>query len=259
MRQGVRESLRVLKKNRSMSVLAVLLLCIGLFFITNKAIAMPVEDFGEWARTAQVSSEQAQQLSQLYKQYQELQQQYHQMQQQYSAVTGSYGWGGFNNSQSQLTQDHQWAPSDWKSALQGMSGGNPARYQQLLAQYKQAHPSMSQSSFAKGSDTNLAQSYNNQVQNNQASSTQATYEFNNINKHMQNLYSLSQQIDQANKNGDLKSAVDLNSRIQIEMGYINVEELRMQTLLNQQFSQSSATRISDENEASQFNQAGVQP
>ena len=81
----------------------------------------------------------------------------------------------------------------------------------------------------------------------------ATYEFDQINKHMQNLQELSQEIEKA---PNIKSAMDLNSRIEIELADIQVEELRMQTLMNQQKAQQQSTQIAQESEASQFNQAG---
>lgn len=191
-------------------------------------------------------------VTQLGKNYTELRNQYKQMQQQYSSITGKYGWGNWKNGSSDLNK-REWAPGDWKSALSGMSGGNPGRYQELLQQYKQSHQSMKKDDFAKGSSQSLATSYQNQVQTNQASSVSATYEFNDINKHLQTLQQLGQQIEKA---PNLKSAMDLNSRIQLEVAYVSIEELRMQTVLNQQMSQAQASQIAQENEAAKFNQAG---
>lgn len=200
-------------------------------------------------------AENIKEVTQLKHQYDTMQNQYSQMKQQYSSITGNYGWGNWQNGSSDLSQ-REWAPGDWHSALQGMSGGNPGRYQELLSQYKQSHQTMSKDQFAKGSDQNLATSYKNQVQTNQASSVSATYEFNDINKHLQNLQQLGKQIETAK---NLKSAMDLNSRVQLEVAYISIEELRMQTVLNQQMAQSEASKITQENEAAQFNQAGENP
>ncbi len=211
------------------------------------SFAMVVFDPTEVARTVDV-------LNKLKDQYATLQKQYQQMQQQYAAMTGNYGWGNWNNSAADLTQ-RQWSPSDWKSALNGMAGGNPERYQELLREYQSMNASMSESDYAKGADENLAKSYQNQVKTTQTSYATATYEFNDINRHLKNLYDLSQQIEDK-KNSDMKSAMDLNSRIQIESSYISMEEVKMSTLLNQQMAQIQSHQISDENEASQFNQAG---
>jgi type IV secretion system protein VirB5 len=209
---------------------------------------LPVVDPGEILKTGAV-------LEKLRKQYTTLQNQYNTMQQQYQSMSGHYGWNNLDNSLSDLKNDKEWAPSSWQAALKGESGGNPDRYQQLLSQYKASHHSLNSSNYAKGSSKTLATSYNNQVKSNQASATQARYAFNNINQHLQTLYQLSQAMA-SSKNDGVKSAIDLNSRIELQIGYISVAELRMQALLNQQNASLQAAKIAQETEASEYNQAG---
>lgn len=195
---------------------------------------------------------------QLKEQYKMISNQYDQMKTQYSSITGLRGMGNWENSLDELKNKREWAASDWQSALKGMSGGNPERYQQLLDQYKSEHAAMNASDYAKGSDDGLSKSYQNEVETNQASATTTSYEFNDINQHLQTLYDLGQQIENQ-KNKDLKASMDLNSRVQLEVGYISTEELRMQTILNQQMAELQSAKIETENEASQFNQAGENP
>ncbi|OGT30629.1 MAG: hypothetical protein A3E87_06615 [Gammaproteobacteria bacterium RIFCSPHIGHO2_12_FULL_35_23] len=225
-----------------------LLLSMNIFFTPALAM-MPVIDVGEIVKTTEV-------INQLNGQYQSLQNQYHQLKAQYQSITGNYGWGNFENSLNELQQDREWSATDWQSALQGIAGGNAARYHQLLQQYQQANYSMNQETYAKGTDANLAQAYENQVATNQTSATQASYEFENINSHLTSLYKLGQEIEDSQKNSDLKSSMDLNSRIELEVGYIEVEELHMQTVLNEQTASIQASQIATENEAAEYNQAG---
>ena len=213
-------------------------------------------DAAGWAIFGRQATQMQQSASHAALQLAQLKQEYTQLKEQYAAMTGHYGWGNLENSASDLTGREIAAPS-WKAALEGEAGGNPARYQELLAQYKQAHKTMSQSDYEKGADKGLSTSYQNQVKTNQASATTATYEFNDIDKHLKTLQTLSKKIEDA-KNSNTKSAMDLNSRIEVEVGYISIEILRMQTVLNQQTAQSQANRIAEENETSQFNQAGEQ-
>lgn len=230
-----------------------LIIGVGFLFVAQKSLAdLPVIDPAEIAQVVEV-------LHEAEKQYETLKYQYNQLKTQYASITGNYGWGSFDNSLSQLNDQREFSASNWQSALQGMAGGNPARYQQLLAQYKAAHQTMTTSDYAKGADKNLSLDYQNQVQTNEASATISTYEFNDINQHLKTLYTLGQQIENAKQNRDLKSAVDLNSRIQLQIGYISMEELRMQAILNQQVAQIQSHQISVESEASQFNQAGENP
>ena len=236
------------------------LLLIGLLNTSTVALAavMPVIDFTEIAKTTEVINQLNQQYQTLKAQYDTLKNQYAQMKTQYASITGNYGWGSYKNSLSTLTHDREWAASDWQSALKGMSGGNAARYQQLQDQYKENHKTLSQTDYAKGADKSLSASYTNQVQTNQASATTSTYEFNAINDHLKTLYDLGNQIEDATKNQDMKAAIDLNSRIELEVAYVALEELRMATLLNLQLAQQQASNIAEENETSLYNQAGEQ-
>lgn len=249
---------RYIKKMKKIKFLKYVATALLVSYSTG-SVALPVEDFGEWIRTVQVSAQLKDQMSTLLQQYQTLQDQYSQMKQQYSASTGNYGWGNWNNTQDILQKERQWAAGDWSSALKGMAGGNPARYQELLQEYETAHETMATNQFQNGSDTHLAASYQNEVETNEASATTATYEFNDINQHLNTLYQLGQQIENASSNSDLKAAIDLNSRIQLEIAYIAIEELRMQTILNQQMAEMQSARITAENEASTYNQAGENP
>lgn len=172
------------------------------------AAITPVFDAAEIAKTAEVISQLDQQYQTLQEQYQTLQSQLAMTTKQYQSMTGNYGWGNWNNSASELTQVREWTAPTWQSALQGMAGGNPGRYAQLLQEYQQSHAALSSSQYQQGADANLSTSYQNQVQTNAASATMASYEFNDMNSHLQTLYQLGQQIENSTQNNDMKSAVD---------------------------------------------------
>lgn len=221
-------------------------------FFPQKSFAIwPVIDISEIAKTGEV-------IEQLQQQYSKLQEQYETLQNQYNSTVGQYGWGNWNNSDTDLTQ-RQWTAPDWKSALNAVSGGNPGRYQQLVGEYQQDNPTMKTDDYAKGADKNLAASYENQVKTNQASGVIASYEFNDMNEHLKKIKELGQQIESGSRSTGLKSAVDLNSRVQLEVAYISAEEVRMQSVLNQQMAADQAAQIASKNEASQYNQAGENP
>ena len=163
---------------------------------------------------------------------------------------GHYGFGSLDNSAADLKQ-REWSPSNWQDALKGLSGGNAARYQQLLSEYKKNHHTLSQTDFAKGAGSARALNYNQQVQTNQAAAVQTSYAFNDVQQHLQSVHQLSAQIEQAK---NTKAAVDLNSRLLTELAYISVQELKMQTLMNQQLAQQSASNISAETQNASFNE-----
>ena len=85
------------------------------------------------------------------------------------------------------------------------------RFNQLLSnQYQQQNSQsiVSKQVYQKGSDAVLSESYDNQVKTNQASSAQASYEFNDINTHLQDLHELTAAIEDAEKNHDWKVLSD---------------------------------------------------
>ncbi len=218
-----------------------------LIFSESTFAMLPVIDAGEIAKTVQETSV-------LEQSYSELQAQYNKLQDQYKAVIGHYGWNDISHTVEGL-KSRAWGPSDWETAVKNLAGGNSERYQQLLDEYKNNHLVISAEDYLKGSDQGLAQTYQNQVQTNQVSTATATYEFNDLSNHLDQLKKLGEEIDSP-QNSNIKSAMDLNTEVELELGYISIEELRMQSLLNQQSADLSASKISAENEAAEFNQAG---
>lgn len=195
-------------------------------------------------------------IAQLIKQVDQLKQQYdnavQQLQQQQEIVKdaeGNYGWGTQLDSAADVA-NRQWTPDTWDDALQGLSGGNPERYQQLLQEYQKNVPTLSQDDFAKGSSASNALNYIQNVQTNQAATVSASYAFNDLNTHIQNVHQLTSMIEQTT---DAKAATDLNSRLISEVAYLSTEQLKMQALLNQQLARNSASEILQTTDAAKFN------
>ena len=85
---------------------------------------------------------------------------------------------------------------------------------------------------------------------NRAVQVQTSDAYNQINQHMEALQKLSQQIE---KTENTKGAIDLNSRLVTEIGFIQLMQLRLQTLVSQQLSQDSLSELSDRAEMAKFN------
>ncbi len=230
------------------------------FFISVYALnthAMPVEDPVEWGKTWSVYLKISDEYEKLKAQYDLLKQTYDNAVNQLntakriaSDAEGHYGYGNLINDAASLTE-REWSPDNWQDALKGLSGGNPARYQQLVQQYQQDHPTLSPDEFKKGASVAAAQQYQQQIQTNQAASVTASYAFNDIKQHLENIHQLSQNIEKAQ---DTKAAIDLNARLLTEIAYIQVQQLKMQSLVNQQLMQEGTDKIQAETQAAKFNQ-----
>jgi len=198
-------------------------------------------------QTEQIDKE----LGQLRQQLTQLKDTYNQTKSIAQDATGHYGFGSLLNQGSSWT-NREWTSSSWSEALQGLSGGNRERYNQLQAEYAKDHPTITQSEYQQGSSQAQAQNYAQNVATNKTAMTQSSYEYDQLNQITQQLQQLSTQIEGAN-NKDTKSAIDLNSRLLEAVANIQLEELKMQTLQNEQMAQGHASNISYDTQAAQFN------
>lgn len=185
----------------------------------------------------------------LQKQYQTSQQQLDQIQRLKQDSEGHYGYGGLLND-SNAFQNREWSPNTWQSTLQGLSGGNPARYQELMKTYQKNHATLSSTDYQKGTNDARSKTYSQDVQVNRAVSVNATYAFNNIKNHLEIIHRLSQKIDQT---PNTKAAMDLNARLLTEVAYLQTQALKMQILMNQQMAQITVDTIDEKTASAKFN------
>ena len=169
---------------------------------------------------------------------------------QLNAIIGNYGYGDILNSAQDLDK-REWSADTWDDALQGLSGGNDQRYQELVSAYKDQHPSLSQEEVSKGSSEVYAADYQQMVATNQAANVQASYAFEEVNEHLETINELSQKIEEAENS---KAIADLTARINTEIAYLQVEQIKAISILNEQMAQGHATSIVNRSEASKFNQ-----
>lgn len=161
---------------------------------------------------------------------------------------GHYGYGALYNSTQDLT-NQEWSPDDWENALKGLSGSNKNRYQALIKLYQERNQFIPQSKFIKGSDQSLALLYKNQTAENQAASVNASYAFNTIKTSLEHVHQLSKNIEKA---PNTKAAIDLNSRLLEELSLIQIQQLKMQSITNEQLARQNADRISAESASAEF-------
>lgn len=166
-----------------------------------------------------------------------------------SMNSGHYGFGDFNNSLDSL-QSWQSPVSTWQDALQNLSGGNQQRYQALMDAYEKNHPALDEASYSQFTTPANVMRFKEDKAVNRAVMVQTTESYNEINKHMEALHKLSQQIE---KTPNTKGAIDLNSRLITEIGFIQLMSLRLQALISQQAAQENLSALQDRAEMAKFN------
>lgn len=186
----------------------------------NVHAGVPVVDYSAIARLVE-------QIEQMKQQYDMLKQQYDELVQTKNAVTGSYGVSLLENGP--LAEEGRRAlPGTWQEvvALQ-QSGMIPGIYNERQQYFKKLLPTIDKNLLSSNPTDRNVISYQLSTENTNAafSATEAVY--NQIQKRVETIERLMKEID---KTTNIKYATDLNSRIQAENGFLNVEIARLSSM-----------------------------
>lgn len=160
------------------------------------------------------------------------------MKQVNSSVTGSSGWGTyqFHDYQSYGDGSHLWA--DVMQMAQ--NGGGLGALGQAITAIANQFP-IDQAGFNNGVlNPVLRNFYGVQSQSVLATRAASELDYGKIQDQIAYQQMLQQQIEKAK---DLKSAVDLNNRVQVEANLINLEILRQSSLANEQHAMSDQASL----------------
>ena len=170
--------------------------------------------------------------------------------QQMTMLLEQFGYGDLLNDDT-AQKERAWSPDSWQDALRAQSGGNSDRYQQLVDEYQASHPYLSDEDMQKGSSASNTTNYEQQVQTNRAAMSHASYSFEEVNKHLDTINELSKKI---NEDSNPKAVAEINARINAEVAYLQVEQIKSLAVLNEQIAQDQASSLVNDKAASEFNQ-----
>ncbi len=152
-----------------------------------------------------------------------------------NALTSQAGWGnrGYNPNLQSWGNDAK----VWDNILTlYQQGGNPEEVSGIAHTLSQQFP-IETSTIANPNPNSIdAKYYQLQAQTSLASRAASQFDYNNIQKQIDYLHQLHDQLDNTK---DLKSSVDLNNRLQFENSMLQVELLRLAALQNQQQAMSA--------------------
>jgi type IV secretion system protein VirB5 len=222
----------------------------SLLILSMQTFALtPVVDFGAITKLAAQLKQMKEQYDLLHNTYDNAKSQLDSLNNLKQLNSGSYGFGDLENGFDSL-QSWQSSADNWNDALKNISGGNQERYAELVKAYEAAHPSLTDAELNRGASLAQSTQYTQNKTLNRAASVETTYAFNEINKRLKSIHTLSSKIEKAS---NTKSAVDLNSRLIAELAYIEVLNLKLQTLISQQLVQNGASALTDDSELIRFN------
>ena len=200
-------------------------------------------------QTKQLVAQLTHQYQMLQKQWQVLQQQHQQLKKNYQAMTGRSTW---KHSNPPLHFWHHTVHDDHLflyDTLYTLSGGNEDRLHELQKIYKQSYPLIDSHQYQKGSSDALLKLYQQEINNHQFGSALTTKTFDAIDQHTARIEHLDHCIEE-DKNNTLKSAIDLNSKIHIEIALIHTAILRSTNTHCTPTRKRTSTTIKPENIAS---------
>lgn len=148
---------------------------------------------------------------------------------QLSAVTGHYNLGNLYNS-SHDQAERLWSDENWQRVLEQASGGNSARFRELLKSYHDRYPTLSQNQITQFSNTLKAKTYSDNARTNLAGLSVSEYSYNAVQDRIKKLQGLLNQIEQT---PNQKASLDLQARILAEIGFVQLELLRLQSVQTQ--------------------------
>jgi hypothetical protein len=157
------------------------------------------------------------------------------------------GWGSY---QSQDYQSYGLGADNWLGAMQmANSGGGSGALGKILDDLHTQFP-MDSNAFNQGVSDKVSQKYYSlQSQTALVARAASELDYNKIHDQIQYQQMLQNQIE---KTSDLKSAIDLNNRIQVEANLINLGILRQSALSNQQYAISEQASVNSALQNSKF-------
>ena len=119
----------------------------------------------------------------------------------------------------------------WQDALNGKSQGDNAAYQQLLQGYETFHPAIQPEAYRTTHTETQYKQFDEHQKTVKTVAATSQNEYSNTNKYIQNITALGKEASSTSNNG-VKTAVDLNTRMTEQLGYLIASNIRLQSVNN---------------------------
>lgn len=217
------------------------------FIAFNAYATMPVVDLGQIMQTIKLVMEAKKQYTQLKdltninnKQYDFLQRN----------LNGNYGYGKLLNDNNDLHR-RQWSNDSWVDVLRASNTGHTSAFAKAQKNYENLYPIVSPSRIASTRHKrNLTRTYYEQSsQISRAALAASSYSYDQINQHIKNVHDILALLENQPTE---KAAIDINTRLVAELGFIQIEMLRQQTIQNQLMATKSQGEVNGLSDQAQF-------
>lgn len=186
---------------------------------------IPVTDGASLVQSIQQALTTIEQLQQQYQDFEQQIEQYEQQLEQYRASTGSYGLGKLYGGKDART----YAPGTWEESLaileQGSLPGDASDVAEFARDYQDQYDFQSGAQvYTSENSEQSAYEFNQQAQSTRAALSISRAAYDNTGKRLERIQGYLDEIDNAT---DLKAAIDLQNRLNVEMTQAMLEQNRL--------------------------------
>ena len=146
---------------------------------------------------------------------------------QWRALTSSYQMGRVIEN---AVPTELWSSDQWDEAIAVTSGGNSSRFNQLKSAYAAQNPTITSSSPSVNVGQLNENTYTQKAAVTNTALAASQYVYEDTDNRVHSFDQMKAWIDDVNVNQNEKAAVDLNTRVLIEIGYIQNEMLKLQSI-----------------------------
>jgi hypothetical protein len=240
----------MIQRTKIKRLLRILIVMVGMGAMPVAYANLPVFDYASWSQKIEELKHWVALIHSAKRQLETAQSQLTNAKSQLKSITGVYGWGSLFNSAKELT-NHQYTPDSWSDALKGIAGGNNQRYRDLLVAYKKAHPVIDDTQYRVHNTQAQTDNFNKQINTVKAVAVSAEMAYANVNQYLKITHDLTQKIDD-NKNTNIKSAIDLNTRLVANNANLLAALIRLQAVQTNLQAQQSQMMIQSKSEQQYF-------
>lgn len=162
---------------------------------------------------------------------------------------GNYGYGNLLNNTTDLNR-RLWSNDKWMDVL-AKSNSNNSAFMQAQETYARLYPSREPTQVRTTLQPNdLTRTYYEQTRNlNRAALATSNYSYDTINQHIRQIHDIVLKLEE---HPEQKAAIDLNTRLVAELGFIQLEMLKQQSIQTHLLATQSQQHVNGMSNESRF-------
>jgi hypothetical protein len=146
-------------------------------------------------------------------------------------------------------ENRLYTAQSWQAALDGQSSN--AQYKNILNGYSNNHPAVTAKEYLNTHTQEQFKQYDEHQKTVKTAAATSQNEYTNTDKYIKNINEIGKEAS-SDKNDGVKTAIDLNTRMEEQLGYLLVSQIRLQSVKNNLESSNTQEDIDKQKIADEF-------